>query len=70
MNKEVLTSNLLLQDVDLTLQTSNLHLLVSVERALACWMLQCLYCLSGLCSRSGQRLLHHLLRVKLRHGCK
>lgn len=55
MKKQILTSDLLLEYVDLGLQTPDLHLLVSAERTLACLVLQGLHCLSRLCNRSGNR---------------
>lgn len=71
MKKQILTSDLLLEYVDLGLQTPDLHLLVSAERTLACLVLQGLHCLSRLCNRSGKRrrlsaLLSFFLKIKLR----
>lgn len=47
--KLILTSNLLLQHIDLGLQAPDLHLPVGAERALACLVLQGLHRLRGLC---------------------
>lgn len=48
--KHILTSDLLLKDVDLALQTPDLHLLVCTERAFSCLVLQGLHRLSRLCN--------------------
>lgn len=59
--KKILTSNLLLEHIDLTLQAPDLHLPVGAERALACLVLQGLHGLR----RLWQMVQKHVVRTAL-----